>query len=283
MECKRYYNIVKTAFLKAADLIAGSSPVRRMGIGVEFEDFRVYSEGDDIKRIDWRVTARKPSIDDNYELFVREYRAERNLKPLLLFDNTSSMDFWDKSFTALYVASCILQIFNSLGDLPTLAILSNSVKVYRSVKPDILSFILAREVCVSKPRGSSSILKFLSIVGKHKPVFVITDYAHSVEEIKKLILILSALDIPGLFILITSPEEKIAYFQARITLTDPESDFSIDDVGDELRKSILAHMETIRELVSIYMPVIEITSIKDAEANIHKIYLNILNTREKSF
>ena len=91
------------------------------------------------------------------------------------------------------------------------------------------------------------------------------------------------LDIPGLFILTTSPEEKITDFQARITLTDPESDFSIEDVGDKLRKSILAHMETIRELISIYMPVIEITSIKDAEAHIHKIYLNILNTREKSF
>ncbi len=57
------------------------------GQGMEFDDVRPYSPGDDIRMIDWNVTARMGS------LFIRRYREERELTVMLAVDASGSADF----------------------------------------------------------------------------------------------------------------------------------------------------------------------------------------------
>ncbi len=57
------------------------------GTAVEFADYRDYSEGDDIRLLDWKVFART----DKY--YVRLYEAERNLLSYLVIDTSGSMEF----------------------------------------------------------------------------------------------------------------------------------------------------------------------------------------------
>ncbi|GMU77815.1 MAG: hypothetical protein AMXMBFR46_06130 [Acidimicrobiia bacterium] len=57
------------------------------GVGVDFADLREYQPGDDVRHIDWNVTAR---LDVP---FVRQYVAERELTAWLLVDRSSSMTF----------------------------------------------------------------------------------------------------------------------------------------------------------------------------------------------
>ncbi len=57
------------------------------GRGMEFEEVRPYVPGDDVRHIDWNVTARTG------EPFVKEFREERELQLLLVTDVSGSVHF----------------------------------------------------------------------------------------------------------------------------------------------------------------------------------------------
>jgi uncharacterized protein (DUF58 family) len=57
------------------------------GLGMEFEEVRPYTPGDDVRHIDWNVTARTG------EPFVKQFREERELTLLLVLDISGSMRF----------------------------------------------------------------------------------------------------------------------------------------------------------------------------------------------
>ncbi len=69
------------------DLMAGEYSSVFKGRGMEFEEVREYVPGDDVRAIDWNVTARmqKP--------FVKEFREERELVVMILVDISGSGDF----------------------------------------------------------------------------------------------------------------------------------------------------------------------------------------------
>ena len=62
--------------------IDGRSAVRVRGQGTEFDSLREYVEGDDVRSIDWRASARRS------ELVVRTWRPERDRRITLVFDTS---------------------------------------------------------------------------------------------------------------------------------------------------------------------------------------------------
>jgi uncharacterized protein (DUF58 family) len=68
-------------------LLHGDYRTLLYGAGIDFADLREYEPGDDVRHIDWNVTARMESP------FVRQYIAERELTGWLLIDRSSSMAF----------------------------------------------------------------------------------------------------------------------------------------------------------------------------------------------
>lgn len=69
------------------DLLAGGWHSAFKGRGIEFEEVRPYQVGDDVRAIDWNVTARAG------EPFVKLFREERELSVMLLVDLSASQDF----------------------------------------------------------------------------------------------------------------------------------------------------------------------------------------------
>lgn len=57
------------------------------GQGTDFRDVREYEVGDDVRHVDWNVTARMD------EMFVRQYAEDRELTAWLLLDHSASMGF----------------------------------------------------------------------------------------------------------------------------------------------------------------------------------------------
>ncbi len=77
---------IKTRGL-SQNIFAGEYHTAFKGRGVIFSEVREYQPGDDIRDIDWNVTARhnKP--------FVKVYEEERELTMMLLIDVSGSSDF----------------------------------------------------------------------------------------------------------------------------------------------------------------------------------------------
>ncbi len=79
------------------------------GHGTDFRDVREYEIGDDVRHIDWNVTARMD------EMYVREYSEDRELTAWLLLDHSASMGFGPVSRTKervlCEVAATIAQLF----------------------------------------------------------------------------------------------------------------------------------------------------------------------------
>lgn len=72
---------------QVADVLAGQYVSVFRGRGIEFDEVRPYVPGDDVRSIDWNVTARMG------EPYVKRYVEERQLSLMLLADVSASQDF----------------------------------------------------------------------------------------------------------------------------------------------------------------------------------------------
>jgi uncharacterized protein (DUF58 family) len=72
---------------QVTEVLAGAYHSVFKGRGMEFEEVRPYVPGDDVRTIDWNVTARMG------ETFVKRYVEERELTVVLLVDVSASQDF----------------------------------------------------------------------------------------------------------------------------------------------------------------------------------------------
>jgi len=67
--------------------LAGAHRSRHVGQGLEFDQVREYVVGDDVRAIDWNVTARSGRTH------VKQYHEDRELTVVLVVDASASMDF----------------------------------------------------------------------------------------------------------------------------------------------------------------------------------------------
>jgi uncharacterized protein (DUF58 family) len=78
-----------------AGKLPGERRSKRRGASVEFDDYRVYVPGDDLRRIDWNVFARMDRF------FLKLFREEEDLALHLIIDASASMDAGSPSKLAL--------------------------------------------------------------------------------------------------------------------------------------------------------------------------------------
>lgn len=67
--------------------IRGERLTQKRGVSIDFADYREYSEGDDLRHLDWNVLARLDSP------IMKTYRDEEDLAVYLLLDLSESMTF----------------------------------------------------------------------------------------------------------------------------------------------------------------------------------------------
>lgn len=84
-----------------AGKLPGERRSKKRGRSVEFDDFRRYVAGDDLRHIDWNVFARLDL------LFVKLFREEEDLSVVLVLDCSSSMETGDKSIFAHRLAMAL--------------------------------------------------------------------------------------------------------------------------------------------------------------------------------
>jgi uncharacterized protein (DUF58 family) len=106
----RYVEVYTTKQIR--NLRSGMFTSRMRGAGFDFDEHRLYRAGDDVRRIDWNVTARLN------EPFIRQTHAERELNLLIALDLSPSMSFGSarhsKKDLTIVIAACL--VFSALAD-----------------------------------------------------------------------------------------------------------------------------------------------------------------------
>src|ERR671922_2239450 len=74
------------------DLLGGEYHSVFKGTGIAFEEVRAYEPGDDVRTIDWNVTAR--TGDPHVKLFAEE----RELTVMLVVDMSASLDLGSREY-----------------------------------------------------------------------------------------------------------------------------------------------------------------------------------------
>lgn len=150
------------------------------GRGMEFSEVREYQFGDDIRNIDWNVTARFGHP------FVKIFEEERELTVMLLVDLSGSQMFGSISKTKQRVAAELSAIlaFSALKNNDKVGLILFTDKVEKFVPPrkgnaHVLRII--REVLSFKPEGNQtniqSALEFMNgAIKKKSIVFLLSDF-----------------------------------------------------------------------------------------------------------
>ena len=117
------------------DTFAGIYRSTFKGKGLEFEDVREYQPGDDIRTIDWNVTAR------SQRPFVKNFREERELTVMLVVDISASSHF---GHTARFKSEMIAELAALLAfsaiknqDKVGLLLFTNEIELYLKPKKGV--------------------------------------------------------------------------------------------------------------------------------------------------
>jgi uncharacterized protein (DUF58 family) len=151
------------------------------GQGIDFEEMREYYPGDDIRAINWNITARMDRP------FVKIFREERELTMLLAVDVSASGTFGSVEKSKREVAAELAAIlaFSALksGDKVGLLLFTDKVESYIAPRKGMQHVLrVVREILFHQPQGKgtdrTAALDYVNhILPRRAMVFFISDYA----------------------------------------------------------------------------------------------------------
>ncbi len=168
-------------------LVCGAYKSRFRGQGIEFSEVREYRAGDDVRMIDWNVTARMGHP------FVKEFIEERDLCVYVVFDVSGSLDFgtqnaFKKDIGIELIASIAFMCLKN-NDRVGLLLSTDEVEWHfpaRRGRRHVFSMIHGLAGFRPKGKGTdlSVSLAYLAKVLKRKSViFLISDFMDDVAKI----------------------------------------------------------------------------------------------------
>lgn len=163
----------------AEELLAGAWHSAFKGKGMEFEEVREYIPGDEVRDIDWNVTARM-----NHP-YVKRFREERELTVMLVVDVSASAHFGSgpelKSEKIAEIGAALAFAAIKNNDRIGLLLFTDRVEKYVPPKKGVRHVLrVIRELLVYKPQNRGTDLsKALHYMGNIQPkksiCFLITD------------------------------------------------------------------------------------------------------------
>lgn len=218
------------------------------GQGIEFDEVREYTEGDDVRAIDWNVTARsgKP--------YVKRFSEEKERSLLFLLDVSASNFFGSKISrleTSIEIASSLMFSAIKNNDNIGLITFANGVRSYfppqkgkNYVLKLIKEMVSARPVCSSTDLNAA--LEFVNKTIKRRAIIIILSDFYLQELGKPLLYCSKRHDVVALSV--TEPFEKSFPNIGFVKLRDPETneELVLDSGSSKVRKAVSALLSNRR-------------------------------------
>jgi len=241
---------------QVADVLAGEYISVFKGRGIEFDEVRPYVPGDDVRTIDWKVTARMG------EPYVKCYVEERQLTLMLMADISASQDFGSVARSKREAAAelCALIAFSAIrsNDKVGLALFHGGIEEYIPPRKGqkhalrVVREVLAHGLDTPEPRAAllprSARFRFASWRRMRRPREA-TNIAHAME-----------------FLLSVNKRKTICFVV---------SDFMDKGYEPALRAANRKH-DVIAVLISdpreLELPALGLVSLRDAETGRIRLY-----------
>lgn len=250
------------------DMFAGQYQSVFKGSGMEFNEVREYQPGDEIRSIDWNVTARMGHP------FIKKFVEERELTVMILLDASMSCRFGSTKQLKSQVAAelCSILAFSAIKNNDKVGLVVFADKIEKFIPPrkglrHVLKVI--REALYFRPKGKgtniTNALEYLSKVAKRKTItFIISDFFDKGFK-QRLSIANKKHDIVA--IAITDPREINLPNIGLIRLADAETgkNFIVDTSDEAFRKhfncNALSRMDERKKMLrSINVDSIEINT-----------------------
>lgn len=257
---KKVRRIEITTSRLVSNVFAGQYHSVFKGQGIEFDEVREYQPGDDVRTIDWNVTARtgKPHI--------KKFVEERELTVMIMVDVSFSCRFASVNMLKSQLAAEVAAIlaFSAIRNNDKVGLIIFTDKIEKFIPPRKgVSHVLRviREVLYFEPDGQSTdvanALEYLNKVTTRKSIaFLISDFfssGKSPDELKKSLAIANKRH-DVIAITLNDPREKELPDCGLIALEDAETgdevliDSSDINVRKEYKKNNLERLKVREQL-----------------------------------
>jgi uncharacterized protein (DUF58 family) len=148
------------------DVLAGEYHSTFKGRGMEFDEVREYVPGDEIRSIDWNVTARTGVP------YVKKFVEERELTVMLMVDASSSGGFGSVAKTKSEIAAelCAVLAFSAIRNNDKVGLIIFTDRIEKFLPPK---------------KGRAHVLRVIREVLYYEPEGIGTDIAGALEYMKK--------------------------------------------------------------------------------------------------
>jgi uncharacterized protein (DUF58 family) len=232
------------------DVFSGAYQSVFKGRGIEFTEVREYLPGDDIRAIDWNVTARMGHP------YIKKYDEERELTIVFLVDASGSGDFGTvkRLKSELAAELCALLAFSAIRNNDRVGLVVFTDRVEKVVPPrkgrrHVLRVV--RELLYHEPEGKETdiagALDYLSnVVRRHAVVFLVSDFLTEGYE-RSLAVANRRYDL--IAIEMSDPRERELPRLGLVEFEDPETGerVAIDTGGSRFAERFAAEVDRIEE------------------------------------
>jgi len=184
-ELQKYPNLQIVARLVVEGLVTGLHRSPHKGFSLEFAQRRAYVQGDEIRRLDWKVFGKTDRF------YIREFEEETNLRATILLDSSGSMAY-GRGFTkhqyAVRLAASLAYLMIQQQDSVGLALFDQRLREFVPARPGAAQLrVLLDQLQNARARGETSLGKSLQDLAprlqKRSLLILISDCFDKVTEL----------------------------------------------------------------------------------------------------
>jgi len=234
--------------------VAGLHRSPDFGFSQEFAEYRAYSEGDDLRHVDWNVFARTDRC------YLKRYRGETNTQLLILLDTSASMGYGSQEVNKLdyarFVAASLCYLANVQRDAAGLIVFDEDVVNY--IAPSTRQgqlFRLLHAIEQAQPGTrtdfSKPFIHFQNFLHRRGIVVVLSDFYEDPDLIIRTVEPLRYRGNEVVLFHVLDGQEIAPRFRQPVLLVDMEDarqslEVSPEYARHDYRRKIESHIETLR-------------------------------------
>lgn len=214
----------------ASGFMHGKHEASRLGAGMEFQQFRPYVSGDDIRGIDWKMYAKTD------KLYIKETSIQTENKYRFIIDNSPSMkyteDGWSKLFYAKLLCAAMMSVLSNQGDHFSWVSGSQSMPIGSGKRHWQHCIETLYPLNFEKGNFQSNLIPQTSITN-----ILISDFYTPLSDIKESLKLLKHPKSELILFHLMGSKERTLEFGANTTFVDLETNERLDVNADKKKKA----------------------------------------------